>query len=241
VDDGFALAAVLCSRGVRVLGVSAVAGNTDSRSALVAIAALLDAAGAPHVPVVGAEQASEAMAALRQGAEILALGPLTNVAGALAKDPHLADRTGLRLVSRVLRPARHPLLTLLDLNRRKDPQALGRCLEKPWARRRVFPLDVVRRLTMGAEDLLSISETGRLGAYLAEHSWRWLRRARLRHLAASFPAWDLVPALDLVGDLPRARFGDDGWLNEFDPAAAKSAFLERLRTAADRTPGPLAR
>jgi inosine-uridine nucleoside N-ribohydrolase len=238
VDDGFALAALV--RAVRapgcewtLAGVSAVAGNTDAATAAACARALLAALGA-SVPVFEQSQAASALAGLPTGASLVALGPLTNVAAALAEDPTLTARIELRIVGSVLRPWRHPVYRLSDLNLRRDGAAARRVLAAPL-QRRLFPLDVVQALRIGGPDLERLAAGGPAGAYLAQHSQRWLRRSRLRNLGRGFPAWDLVPALDAVGRLPGARFEGDRLVG-FDVPGARDELFALL--AGDRATIP---
>ena len=227
VDDGLALAAVvLATQGAdsiwTLAGVSAVEGNTDAATAAGCARGLLGALGAA-VPVFEQAQAAAALAALPEGASLVALGPLTNVAAALALDPTLAARVDVRVVGTVLSPWRHPVYHASDLNLRRDRTAARVVLDAPL-RRRIFPLEVVQALRIREVDLDRLGEAGPAGAYLALHSRRWMRRSRWRNLGRGFPAWDLVPALDAVGRLPDARFAGDR-LAGFDAAAARDVFL----------------
>ncbi len=230
VDDGFAVAAVVRAAQApdgewTLAGVSAVGGNTDPATAAGCARALLAVLGA-SVPVVAQGAAAAALAGLPTGASVLALGPLGNVAAALALDPTLPARIELRVVGGVLSPWRHPVYRLSDLNLRRDRAAARSVLAAPL-RRRLFPLDVVQALRIGAPDLRRLSAAGPAGEYLARHSQRWLRRSRLRNLGRGFPAWDLVPALDTVGHLPQACFAGDR-LAGFDAAGARERFLALL-------------
>jgi purine nucleosidase len=234
VDDGLAVAAVVRASqapGCRwtLAGVSAVGGNTDAATAAACARALLAALGA-SVPVFEQAQAAAALAALPTGASLVALGPLTNVAAALGMDPTLTARIDVRVVGSVLRPWRHPVYRLSDLNLRRDRPAARTVLAAPL-RRRVFPLDVVQALRIGEADLARLDVSGAAGAYIARHSRRWLRRSRWRNLGRGFPAWDLVPALDAVDHLPEARFADDRLVG-FDAGAARERFLGLCGAAA---------
>jgi inosine-uridine nucleoside N-ribohydrolase len=224
VDDGLAVAAVLAAPGP-VLGISVVDGNVDAGTALAAATALRDLfPRRTGVPVVSREAAPARLAELPEGTSLLALGPLSNVAAAARLDPGLPRRCTLRFVGTVARPWRAPWLALSDRNLISDRRAARETLEHPWRLRLVFPLDVVRALQIGRGDLDRLAgSAGELGAYLARGSERWLRRARWRHLAARFPPWDLVAALDAIGELPAARFAA-GRLAAFDAGAARERF-----------------
>jgi inosine-uridine nucleoside N-ribohydrolase len=252
VDDGFAIAAVLRSPRLRLTGVTTVFGNTSSGVAARCARRLLDLAGSRVEVIEGAAgpgrvgAAAEAIAALPAGAHVLALGPLTNVAQALALDPSLAARVTVSLVGGNLSSwGRWPPLWPFEFNLAKDPDA-AHALFRSATPRRVYPLDVAARLTVGARFLARIRRAGPLGRALAAGSWRWLARAPLRYRSLRFPLWDLVPALDLAGLLPhqeetrhlrcdgRGRLVDDGGaepavcLRALDPVPARTAFEQLL-------------
>ena len=232
VDDGFALAAVVSAIGrnntqrIRLVGISAVAGNTDARTAASCAERLLGAAGCA-VPVTRAEDAARKIAALPAGSVLLCLGPLTHVAAALRLDPTLADRIELRAVTGVQRPLRYPWLLAFDLNRKADRPAAKTVLESPM-RRRLYPLDVVQRLRFGPAELARIGATGPLGEHLARGAARWARQSWIRYASPRFPVWDLVAALDTIGKLPGAQVQGDR-LTTFDPDPGFASFLKLLQ------------
>ncbi|MSP62986.1 MAG: nucleoside hydrolase [Myxococcales bacterium] len=252
VDDGFALAAVAAAPGVELLGVSSVFGNTASRTAAECARRLL-AALHKEVPVIdgagatGEEtDAARAIAGLPEGTAVLALGPLTNVARALAIDADLARRIHVRAVGGNLATwGRFAPLWPFEFNFAKDPEAARAVLAAPGLERRIFPLDVCARLTVGVAGLQRLARSGEAGAYLARHSWRWLAYAPLRYQRLSFPLWDLVPALDALSLIEirveerrlgidrRGGLTDGGdrslWVRRIDPAAAWQAFLGLLK------------
>ncbi|MEM9407315.1 MAG: nucleoside hydrolase [Acidobacteriota bacterium] len=226
VDDGLALAAIACAHlagDVELLGVSATFGNTDAATAERCARDLLDAAGLAETQVVGAREAPAALASLEEGAQIVALGPLANVAAALDVDSELPARTSLSVVATVL--GRNPLLASYCLNFRKDPEAARRAMRAGFSPRRVFPLDTVRRLRVGRSQLEELAAVGPLGERLAVGSRRWLRSAPWRYLSFSFPAWDLVAALAAVDRLPDARFDEEQRLVDFDVERAWQEFV----------------
>jgi len=230
VDDGWALAAVAGAvrRGAaQLLGVSAVAGNTDAATAAQCARALLDVAGLESVPVLNSDSASAAITQLPTGTSLLALGPLTNVANAVRIDPTCSERLEVRIVSGVRHRLRAPLLALSDLNRNRDPRAAKLTSATHWRELRVLPLDVVRKLRIDAETLDRIAVTGALGKFLCQHSQRWHARTRWRYpLQRSFPAWDLVAALDALHRLPGAHWDKSShMLTRFDSAAAMQKLL----------------
>jgi inosine-uridine nucleoside N-ribohydrolase len=229
VDDGFALAALLAAE-VELLGISAVAGNTDAESAYAAARVLRDLFPARcEVPVLRAGDAAARISALPAGAELVALGPLANVAAAVRLDPELPRRCTLRVVGTIRRPWRVPHLRLFhDLNFRRDGGAARALLRLPWRELRVFPLDTLRRLKLGAGDLGRLRrDGGAVGTHLANGARRWLRRKPLPFLSRPFPVWDLVAALDAAGLLPAARFAGNE-LIAFDELVAKERLFRLL-------------
>jgi len=201
VDDGWAIAAVLRAPGVELAGISAVAGNVDAACAADCARRLVAAAGA-RVDVVPAAEAPARIAALPAGTHVLALGPLSNVARALALDPSLATRVRVSLVGGNLSSwGRWPPVWPFEFNLAKDAAA-ARALFASTVARAVYPLDACRALTVGARDLLRIARGSPLAAYLVRHSWRWLAYAPVRYRRLRFPLWDLVPALDALALLP---------------------------------------
>jgi inosine-uridine nucleoside N-ribohydrolase len=215
VDDGFALAAVLGAEAAgkaRLLGISTVHGNTSARESARCASALAASAGR-HVEVVeGAagpgrgvdSPAAARIAALASGADLLCLGPLTNVAAACDRDAGLPDRVVLRVVGgRLVSRGFLPPVWPWEFNLARDAAAARRVLSRPWRAVVLYPLDVVRRLRADAALLGEISKGSPSGRLLAEGSRRWLARARRLRLSGSFALWDAVAALDAVGALER--------------------------------------
>lgn len=152
VDDAFALALALRLPGLRLRGVTTVAGPVHERAQLARL--LLEAAGCGDVPVAagsatmrggqpgpaklshrplladappapGGASAAELIVACARSARpltIIALGPLTNIAAALDRDPELARRARLVAMAGTLG------LPYPDWNLRCDPAAARRVL-----------------------------------------------------------------------------------------------------------------
>lgn len=192
---------MLRARDVELLGISAVDGNTSAAEAAACARRLVAAAGA-RVDVVESRDAPARIAALPAGTTLLALGPLGNVAAALAHDPSLVERVRLSVVGGNLSShGRWPPYWPFEFNLAKEPAA-ARTLFSSTMPRAVYPLDVCRALTVGVRELVRVARASPLGEYLVRHSWRWLAYAPLRYRALRFPLWDLVPALDALGLLP---------------------------------------
>lgn len=208
VDDGYAVAAMLCAGSDRVLGISTVSGNAPADVAARCSRALLSAARVEKQVIAGAMQpgqdtaAAEAIAALPTGTHVLALGPLSNIAAALRRNPSLASRITVYLVGGNLTSrGRFPPLWPHEFNLAIDPAAAA-CVFAAPLRRRVHPLDSCGRLLVSGRDLARFASASPLGAYLARQSLRWWLLSPLRLRALRFPLWDLAPALDLLGLLP---------------------------------------
>ena len=215
VDDGWAIAA-LALGPARLLGISTVTGNATANTAARCARKLLEECGSrdgipwpARAPVImGASRAgqvtvaAEAIATLPEGTHVLAIGPLTNVAAALARDPSLASRVTVHIVGGNLTSrGRWPRWWPREFNLWCDPDAAAAVFRAPL-RRRLHPLDECRRLTVSALDLWRLSRCMLLGSYLARHSLRWLLTSPLRLRALRFPVWDLAPALDVMDLLP---------------------------------------
>jgi len=215
VDDGFALAALLCAAragDARVAGISTVFGNTSAAQAEACAQRLCEAVGVPVSIVRGGQRrsqwspAAEHLAALPEGAEVLALGPLTNIAAASRADAGFASRVSLRVVGGHLSSRGFlPPLWPFEFNLARDQAAAREVFSVTWRRLILYPLDVVSRLRANRRRLAALARLSPLGAFLAEGSGRWLARARWRHLSRSFPLWDLPAALDALGLLPGER------------------------------------
>ncbi|MCM2314912.1 MAG: nucleoside hydrolase [Thermoanaerobaculia bacterium] len=255
VDDAFAIAALLRAR-VPVVGIGAVAGNTGAREAMEgnrAIARLCEFDG----PLLrgkerGEEGPSEVarwLAVSTAAIRVAAIGPLSNVADALAIDPGLAERIEELVLVGGNRASlgRWPPLWPWEFNLAKD-RAAASAVFASRARLTIVPLDVAKRMMVRGGELDALP--GEIGRYLCARSQRWLRRARLLKLRDGFPLWDLVATMMLVDRGPfrvertRVRFTSRGWLEfgrgareadvvvSFDRDAVWTAFAELV--AGDR-------
>jgi purine nucleosidase len=249
VDDGFALAALLAAARlgrIELLGISTVSGNAPASEAARCARALAAAAGS-DVPILrgasppeAAGDAAAALAALPAGCQIVSIGPLSNVAAAIAVAPDLPGRVSLSVVGGNL-GSRGPLPPLWphEFNLAKDRASARAVLRASWRRLVLYPLDVMRPLRCARQRLDRISRFGPPGALLAAGSRRWLSRSRWRWGSAGFPVWDLPPALAAAGALdveiatvrfPRPQRRYSGIPDEvsaavaFDPRAAWSEF-----------------
>jgi inosine-uridine nucleoside N-ribohydrolase len=221
VDDGWAVASLLRAAvigKIEIAGISVCDGNTDAATAFECLQSLLRVMNLDSTPIVARDAAAKSMAALQEGAVLLALGPLTNIANALAIDSALAQRASLITVGGVLNNwnfRRH----LSDLNIRRDPRAAA-MVHSTFADCRQMPLDVIDRLIVDKTRIERIGTSGAVGSYLANHSQRWLKGAKWRHGRGAFPVWDLVAALAAMDALPDARYDTQKRLTAFDASGA---------------------
>lgn len=207
VDDGWAVATLLRAAAIgraEIAGISVGDGNTDAVTALDCLQALLRVVASNNIPVIARDDAAKSIAALKSDTLLLALGPLTNIAGALAIDPTLAQRATLITVGGV-RNGWNFRRRLSDLNIRRDSRAAV-IVHTAFAACRRMPLDVIDRLTIDAERMDRIETASATGRYLAHHSRRWLSGAKWRHGRTAFPVWDLVAALAAMDALPGAQY-----------------------------------
>ncbi|HVM55672.1 MAG TPA: nucleoside hydrolase [Acidimicrobiales bacterium] len=155
VDDTWALVQTLRTPALDLRLVTTVAGNTAYRAR--AAAALLAAAGRPDIPVAtgigGAGRPDEPqpslaaasptdefadgidalVAACAEPVTIVAIGPLTNVAAALARDPAIADRARLvAMAGSVHLGHRGGPGPVAEYNAATDVAATRAVLRAPW-------------------------------------------------------------------------------------------------------------
>ncbi len=195
VDDGLALIQAFHSPEIEIAGVSAVFGNSALEKTFPLAAEICERFGPVKLPVqegaAGAHdlgrdtQAVRGMAnALDRGPlDILALGPMTNVASLLQLHPDLASR-----IERIVMVAgRRPGLEFFstetqetqqepfpDFNFECDPPAMQAVLD--GRAQLVFaPWEVSSHVWVTADDLDALAQTGDPGAYVAAHSRDWLR------------------------------------------------------------------
>lgn len=173
VDDALALVQACRHPALDVRAVTAVFGNADLSDTYPLAQEVLRVAGCEHVPVArGAAGAHERetrtpavdliIDTLRSGPHaVLALGPLTNIAGALHHAPEIADR----ITELVFVGGRHPgvdflvgsgTVGLMDLNFELDPAAAQVVLDQS------FPLvfagfEVSACLTLRPIDLAAVA------------------------------------------------------------------------------------
>lgn len=188
VDDAFAIAALLRS-DCRVAALASAAGNTSERRAFDNNRALAIRAGFEG-PLL---RAAEVVPFLVQAPplRIVALGPLTNIAAALAAGATQHSEAIFVGGNRSSR-GRWPPLWPHEFNLTHDRDA-ARTVFASNLPLTIFPLDVARRMFVTAADLGAL--TGPLGRFLAHGARRWLFRLRLLKGTGRFPIYDLPAAL----------------------------------------------
>ncbi len=263
VDDGCALALALASPELDVALVTTVAGNVEVPTATSRTVALLERLGRPELPVVpggfpDGGQAAGAIAdwVLANPGEVtlVALGPLTNVAAAIAAEPRVATaaREVVVMGGRFLGPGP------AEFNTRTDPWAARAVLES-GARLRFVGLDVTAHLALDPDEIARLADGTPNAAYLAQQL-----RARLalltREGVGACPMHDPLAVLALthpdllawraahvtvetvdhdVRGVTRAAFLDEtaaqvgtcAVATDVDGPAARDALLDRLGAA----------
>jgi purine nucleosidase len=182
IDDGFALALALADPGITVDLVTTVGGNSDVVTSTRLTRELLTLLGRTDVPVVeGAPAGAEDAAAeivRRVRAEpgeltIVAIGPLTNVAGAIARDPEVArDVREIVVMGGVYLEQTNVAAMPGEYNFWCDPDAAQAVMES-GAPLRLVGLDVTRRVRLTRADADELAGTGEFGrvAAAATHGW----------------------------------------------------------------------
>ncbi len=190
VDDCLALVQAFAHTDWRIAGVSTVFGNTDIETATSIATTLLSKLGAPP-PLRGAEDAEDFGAtparkglirALEEGLlEIIALGPLTNIASLLRTRPDLAANiTRIVMVAGKSRPGEmfHPgpnhWVHFRDFNICLGETAVETVM-KSLVPLVLMPFNTARQVTVTARDMDKVKASGSLGAWLADRSRGWLR------------------------------------------------------------------
>ncbi|TDC02631.1 nucleoside hydrolase [Nonomuraea longispora] len=182
VDDGFALALALADPGLRVETVTTVGGNGDVVSSTRLTRELLGVLGRRDVPVVqgapaGVEAAEEI--ARRVLAEpgrltIVAIGPLTNVARALAIAPGVARAVReIVVMGGVFLEQTNVAAMPGEYNFWCDPEAAQAVCES-GASLRFVGLDVTRRVRLSREDARALASGGEFGRIAARHTEAWI-------------------------------------------------------------------
>jgi purine nucleosidase len=181
IDDGFALALALADPGIVVDLVTTVGGNSDVVTSTRLTAELLQVLGRGDVPVVQGAPADEDAAVeivRRVRAEpgeltLVAIGPLTNIARALALDPEVArDVREIVVMGGVFLEQTNVAAMPGEYNFWCDPDAAQAVMEC-GAPLRLVGLDVTRRVRLTRADADALAGGGDFGllAAAAAHGW----------------------------------------------------------------------
>jgi purine nucleosidase len=182
IDDGFALALALADPALRLELVTTVGGNSDVATSTRLTAELLEILGRTDVPVVQGAPADAAAAeeiVRRVMAEpgeltLVAIGPLTNVARALALEPRVAEAVAeIVVMGGVYLEQTNVAAMPGEYNFWCDPEAAQTVMES-GAPLRLVGLDVTRRVRLTRDEATRLAETGEFGRRAAEHTLAWI-------------------------------------------------------------------
>jgi inosine-uridine nucleoside N-ribohydrolase len=243
-DDCFAIALLLRSPSVDVVGISTVGGNAPHDAVRQTTRALVKELGS-RVPVH--DDAAALKAALEDGAlTVLALGPVTNIAAALSKRPELSENVARLIAVMGRRPGHifHPAEgagggvlfghgpVFRDFNFALDPQAVVRVLELKVPLTLV-PYDAARALELTAADLDRLEASV---PFVVRRARDWLEYWRRDVGRAGFYPFDLLAAAYAVEPwrfrctAVRAWVGKDDTL--FLPWSPEALLIEPRRNGA---------
>lgn len=217
VDDAYALAVLLRSVEVCVVGVSSTLGNTDDIKVTTNTArSFISTYGPNSVSVYqGAESTlpeesskattNEAVeqlaAALRKGPlTILAIGAVTNIALLLLKYPDLEDRideivlvAGRRSMDQHFISGLWQAKPFRDLNFESDVRAFEVLLGSE-VKLTLVPFEACHQVWIRPRDLARLGESSKIGRFLAERSLGWLAEWEAIFGAKGFNPFDMVAA-----------------------------------------------
>lgn len=198
VDDGFAIAAILKS-GRPVEALASVFGNTFEPWVFKSHQALARECGFSGTILRGAatwwtrhSEAADYLAGIDHPIRIVAIGPMTDIALALRKNPALERNVREIIFVGMNRLLPLPAWRIFDFNQWKDPEAMRRVFASKIPLT-CIPCDVARAMRVTFEKVEALP--GRVGRYLPGHSERWFKRSRLFKGIESVPLWDLTAAM----------------------------------------------
>ncbi|HYG94179.1 MAG TPA: nucleoside hydrolase [Nocardioides sp.] len=182
VDDGFALALALADPRLTVELVTTVGGNSDVKTSTRLTRELLELLGRPEVAVVEGAPADEGAAAeiarrvLAEPGELtlVAIGPLTNVARALATSRDVAASVReIVVMGGVFLEQTNVAAMPGEYNFWCDPEAAQAVLDS-GAALRLVGLDVTRRVRLSRADARELAAGGEFGKVAARHTEAWI-------------------------------------------------------------------
>lgn len=207
VDDGFALIQAFHSKEIAIRGVSVVFGNAPLTAALPIakqLLHLLKAGIEPYSGAAGASQLGEptpasralATALRKEKLTILAIGPATNVATVLKRDPDLASRIERIIAVAGRRPDQHFVVgnttrPLRDFNFEMDPEAFQVLLDSkvPLV---LAPWEISSKVWLTASDLDQLRGHNAALDWLYEPASDWLQLWRKQFGVDGFNPFDTL-------------------------------------------------
>ncbi len=182
IDDGFALALALADPGIVVDLVTTVGGNSDVVTSTRLTHDLLRLLGREDVRVVqgapaestAAEEIARRVLAEPGELTVVAIGPLTNVARALAMDPGVAGAVReVVAMGGVYLEQTNVAAMPGEYNFWCDPDAAQAVMES-GVPLRLVGLDVTRRVRLTRADATAISRLGAFGKLAGEATHGWI-------------------------------------------------------------------
>ena len=220
VDDGYAIAALLRSVEVDVVGISSTLGNTDNIEVSTAVAVdfikkfgpnsvvVSKGAAKPLTAVTDIPEGVKAMAqALEEGPlKILGIGAATNIALLIKHYPQLINNideivllAGRQSIDDHFVSGHHQPKPFRDLNFEADVDAYKLILDTQISLVLV-PYEACKPFWIKQHDLLGMLKTSKVARYLAEKSEPWLLEWELVFGAGGFNPFDLIAAAYLINE-----------------------------------------
>jgi inosine-uridine nucleoside N-ribohydrolase/catechol 2,3-dioxygenase-like lactoylglutathione lyase family enzyme len=217
VDDGYALAVLLRSVEVSVVGVSSTLGNTDDIEVTTNTARSFISTYGPNSVAVyqGADHklpedlstmtsnaAVEQLATVlrEERLTILAIGAATNIAILLLKYPELKDRideivlvAGRRGMDQHFFSGHWQVKPFRDLNFESDVRAFEVLLAAD-VQLTLVPFEACHQVWIRPRDLATLGEANKIGRFLAERSLGWMAEWETVFGADGFNPFDMVAA-----------------------------------------------
>ncbi|USD66144.1 nucleoside hydrolase [Vibrio sp. SCSIO 43136] len=214
VDDAYALLSLFNSTNVKVVGVSAVFGNTDVDTAYKLAKTMAKRFGPVALPVkkgaaakldVNEVKENKAVLALaealrKQSMTIVSIGPATNIATLILLYPELAKQidqvifvAGRSSVKQSFVVGPKQEVPFRDLNFDLDPDAMKVLIEScvPVV---LTPFELANQVWMTQSDLQTLGESSGAGKYLKKHTQPWLEMWENKFGAQGFNPFDALAA-----------------------------------------------
>src|SRR3954451_2743399 len=182
IDDGFALALALADPGLRAELVTTVGGNSDVVTSTRLTRELLEVLGRGDVPVVqgapadavAAEEIARRVLAEPGQLTVVAIGPLTNVARALAVAPEVAGAVReVVVMGGVFLEQTNVAAMPGEYNFWCDPDAAQAVMESGVAVRLVG-LDVTRKVRLTRAEAAELATYGEFGRLASRATDAWI-------------------------------------------------------------------